>query len=236
MGQKVNPHGFRLGIINNWKSRWFSGSKDFAAKVEEDMNIREFIKTKLQQAGVSNVDIERAGDRTVVDIHTARPGIVIGKRGAEVDLLRKSLEQLTHGTVQVNIIEVKRPELNATLVAQSIADQLKGRVSFRRAMKKAVASSMRAGAKGVRVACAGRLGGAEMARREWYREGRVPLHTLRADIDYGFAEAHTTFGRIGVKAWIYRGDILPTPKNETVRNQPATSEALEVKPAEGAVQ
>lgn len=214
MGQKVNPHGLRLGIINTWKSRWFTTNKDFASKIEGDLKIRDFLKKRLYQAGISRIDIERAGDKVVVDIHTARPGIVIGRKGAEVDLLRKSLERMAGGNVQVNILEVKRPELDANLVAQNIADQLTGRVSFRRAMKKAVAGSMRAGAKGVRIACAGRLGGAEMSRREWYREGRVPLHTLRADIDYGFAEAHTTFGRIGVKVWIYRGEVMPRRRRE----------------------
>lgn len=208
MGQKVNPHGLRLGIVNTWKSRWFSNGRQFATNIAEDIKIREFLDERLNQAGISKIDIERAGDKTVVDIHTARPGIVIGKKGAEVDILRKKLENMTGGIIQINILEVKRPELDATLVAQNIAGQLVGRVSFRRAMKKAVSASMRAGAKGIRIACAGRLGGSEMARREWYREGQVPLHTLRADIDYGFVEAHTTFGRIGVKVWIYRGEVI----------------------------
>ncbi len=208
MGQKVNPFGLRLGIIKNWHSRWYS-EKDFAKYVKEDLRIREYITEKLSRAGIAHVEIERAGDRIQIDIHTARPGIVIGKKGAEVDLLRKDLEKITQKQVQVNIQEVKRPEIDANLIAQNIAEQLAGRISFRRAMKRAVSAAMRAGAKGVRVSCAGRLGGAEMARREWYREGQVPLHTLRADIDYGFAEAHTTFGRIGVKTWIYKGEVMP---------------------------
>ncbi|MBI4743417.1 MAG: 30S ribosomal protein S3 [Actinobacteria bacterium] len=206
MGQKVNPHGLRLGIIYNWKSRWFA-NKDFSKFVEDDIKIRDYIQKKLIRAGISKIDIERAANRLQIDIFTARPGIVIGKKGSEVDILRSDLEKITGSQVQVNIIEVRRPELDANLIAQSIADQLEARVSFRRVMKKAVASAIRAGAKGVKVSCGGRLGGAEMARTEWYREGRVPLHTLRADIDYGFSEAHTTFGIIGVKVWIYKGDI-----------------------------
>lgn len=206
MGQKVNPFGLRLGIIYNWKSRWFA-NKDFPKFIEGDIKIRDYIQNKLSRAGISKVDIERSANRLQVDIFTARPGIVIGKRGSEVDILRNDLEKISGSQVQVNIIEVKRPELDANLISQSIADQLEARVSFRRVMKKAVAASIRAGAKGVKVSCGGRLGGSEMARTEWYREGRVPLHTLRADIDYGFSEAHTTFGLIGVKVWIYKGDI-----------------------------
>lgn len=204
MGQKVNPFGFRLGIIKDWRSRWYS-EKEFPKNVQEDLRIREFINGRLTRAGISRVEIERAGDRLQVDIHTARPGIVIGKKGSEVDLIRSELEKMTKKQVQVNIQEVKRPEIDANLVAQNVAEQLEGRVSFRRTMKRAVSGAMRSGAKGVKIQCAGRLGGAEMARREWYREGQVPLHTLRADIDYGFAEARTTFGRIGVKVWIYKG-------------------------------
>ncbi len=206
MGQKVNPFGLRLGIIYNWKSRWFA-NKDFPKFIEGDIKIRDYIQNKLSRAGISKIDIERSANRLQVDIFTARPGIVIGKRGSEVDILRNDLEKISGSQVQVNIIEIKRPELDANLIAQSIADQLEARVSFRRVMKKSVASSIRAGAKGIKVSCGGRLGGAEMARTEWYREGRVPLHTLRADIDYGFSEAHTTFGLIGVKVWIYKGDI-----------------------------
>ncbi|MDI6716501.1 MAG: 30S ribosomal protein S3 [Actinomycetota bacterium] len=208
MGQKVHPRGLRIGITENWRSRWFA-SKGFDKLVREDLEIRKFLEQKLMRAAISKIEIERAGDRVKVDIHTARPGIVIGKRGAEVEVLRADLEKATGKHVQINIEEVKKPELDATLVAQSIAEQLEARVGFRRAMKKAVTQAMKSGAQGIKVQCAGRLGGAEMARTEWYREGRVPLHTLRADIDYGFAEALTTFGRIGVKVWIYRGDVLP---------------------------
>ncbi len=207
MGQKVNPNGFRLGIIYDWKSRWFA-KKGFGDLLEKDIKIREYIVKKLKRAGISKVEIERAGDSVKVDIHTARPGIVIGKKGAEVDVLRSELEKISGEKIQINIQEVKRPELDANLVAQSIADQLEARVSFRRAMKRAVGAAMKNGAKGVRINCAGRLGGAEMARREWYREGRVPLHTLRADIDYGFARSNTLFGAIGVKVWIYKGDVI----------------------------
>lgn len=209
MGQKVNPIGFRLGITENWKSRWFS-SKDYASMLAEDIKIREWIKKRLARAAIMKVEIERAGDQVKIDIHTARPGIVIGKRGSEVDLLRAELEKIAGRRLQVNIIEVNRPETMAPLVAQGIAEQLSARVSFRRAMKKAVTAAMRSGAQGIKVACAGRLGGTEMSRAEWYREGRVPLHTLRAKIDYGFTEAHTTFGRIGVKVWIYKGELLTT--------------------------
>jgi small subunit ribosomal protein S3 len=215
MGQKVNPIGLRIGIIEDWRSRWFAG-KDYARYLGEDIKIREHISRKLARAGISKVEIERTGDRVKVDIFTARPGIVIGKGGSEVDVLRADVEKITKKQTQINIQEVKRPELDANLVAQNIAEQLEARVSFRRAMKKAVTSALRSGAQGVRVSCAGRLGGAEMARREWYREGRVPLHTLRANVDYGFAEAYTTFGRIGVKVWIYKGDILPTEEGKEI--------------------
>ncbi|MCL6471730.1 MAG: 30S ribosomal protein S3 [Firmicutes bacterium] len=208
MGQKVHPRGLRVGIIENWRSRWFV-SKGFDKVLGEDIKIRNILERKLARAAISKIEIERAGDRVKVDIFTARPGIVIGKRGAEVEILRGELEKMTGKQVQINIEEVKRPELDATLVAQSIAEQLEARVGFRRAMKKAVTQAMKSGAQGIKVQCAGRLGGAEMARTEWYREGRVPLHTLRANIDYGFAEALTTFGRIGVKVWIYKGDVLP---------------------------
>jgi len=222
MGQKVHPRGLRIGIIENWRSRWFT-SKGFDKILHEDIELRKFLEKKLERAAISRVEIERAGDRVKVDIHTARPGIVIGKRGSEVEILRSDLEKLTGKQVQINIEEVRRPELDSTLVAQSIAEQLEARVGFRRAMKKAVTQAMKSGAKGVKVQCAGRLGGAEMARTEWYREGRVPLHTLRANIDYGFTEARTTFGRIGVKVWIYKGDILPgqrVPSHEVVSERP----------------
>lgn len=208
MGQKVHPRGLRVGIIEPWRSRWFAG-KGFDKVLKEDIEIRRMLEAKLARAAISKLIIERAGDRIKVDIHTARPGIVIGKRGAEVEILRGELEKMTGKQVQINIEEVKRPELDATLVAQSIAEQLEARVGFRRAMKKAVTQAMKSGAQGVKVQSSGRLGGAEMARTEWYREGRVPLHTLRANIDYGFTEALTTFGRIGVKVWIYKGDIMP---------------------------
>jgi len=208
MGQKVYPVGIRLGITENWRSRWFAG-KDYSQVLKQDIVIREYLAKRLRRAAVSRVEIERKGDKTILELWTARPGIVIGKKGAEVDQLRKDLEKLTGGAVAVNIVEIKRPELDATLVAQSVAEQLEGRVAFRRAMRKAVASAMKGGALGIRIQCSGRLGGAEMGRREWYREGRVPLHTLRAKIDYGTADARTTMGAIGVKVWIYRGEVLP---------------------------
>ena len=211
MGQKVNPTGFRLGITTDHRSRWFADStkpgqryRDF---VDEDVKIRRLMDDGMERAGISKVDIERTRDRVRVDLHTARPGIVIGRRGAEAERLRGQLEKLTGKQVQLNILEVKNPDMDAQLVAQGIAEQLASRVSFRRAMRKGMQSAMRAGAKGIRVQCSGRLGGAEMSRSEFYREGRVPLHTLRANIDYGFYEAKTTFGRLGVKVWIYKGDM-----------------------------
>jgi small subunit ribosomal protein S3 len=214
MGQKVNPHGFRLGITTDFASRWFADStKDgqrYRDYVAEDVAIRRLLTKGMERAGISHVDIERTRDRVRVDIHTARPGIVIGRRGQEAERIRGDLEKLTGKQVQLNILEVKNPELDAQLVAQGIAEQLSSRVSFRRAMRKGMQSTMKAGAKGIRVQCSGRLGGAEMSRSEFYREGRVPLHTLRADIDYGFYEARTTFGRIGVKVWIYKGDVTGT--------------------------
>jgi len=208
VGQKVHPHGFRLGITTEWKSRWYA-DKSYAAYVKEDVAIRRMMSKGMERAGISRVDIERTGDRVRVDIHTARPGIVIGRRGAEADRIRGDLEKLTAKHVQLNILEVKNPESDAQLVAQGVAEQLSSRVSFRRAMRKAMQTAMKSGTvKGIRVQCAGRLGGAEMSRSEFYREGRVPLHTLRANIDYGQYEARTTFGRIGVKVWIYKGDAL----------------------------
>jgi small subunit ribosomal protein S3 len=207
MGQKIHPEGFRVGYIHDWKSNWYE-DKNFADVLQEDLRIREHIENKLSHAGLSNITIERRGE-VAVDIHTARPGIVIGKSGSEVDALRKELHKLTGSPVKVNIREVKRPELDAKLVAQSIAEQLQNRVAFRRAMKRALTSAMRSGAKGVKVQVSGRLGGAEMARTESYADGRVPLHTLRADIDYGFFEARTTTGRIGVKCWINKGEVMP---------------------------
>ncbi|MFV0533550.1 MAG: 30S ribosomal protein S3 [Cumulibacter sp.] len=207
MGQKVNPHGFRLGITTEWKSRWFA-DKQYADYVKEDVAIRKLMTTGMERAGISRVDIERTRDRVRVDIHTARPGIVIGRRGAEAERLRGELEKLTAKQVQLNILEVKNPESDAQLVAQGVAEQLSSRVAFRRAMRKAQQSAMRSpNVKGIRIQCSGRLGGAEMSRSEFYREGRVPLQTLRANIDYGLYEARTTFGRIGVKVWIYKGDV-----------------------------
>ena len=221
MGQKVHPTGFRLGTTEQWRSRWYA-DKNYAETLGNDLAIRKFLTKRLERAALSRVDIERAGDKVQVTIYTARPGIVIGKKGAEIDNLRKELEKVAgveQGMVKVDVIEVKRPELDANLVAQSIAEQLEGRVAFRRAMRKAVQSARKAGAKGVRIQCSGRLNGAEMGRREWYREGRVPLHTLRAKIDYGQATARTTMGACGVKVWIYLG--------EQMKGQPALRPELE---------
>ena len=219
VGQKVHPYGLRLGIINNWKSRWIA-DRDYADLVQEDIRIRGYLMNRLSNAAVSRVEIERKAKDLSVDVHTARPGIVIGRKGSEVDKIKDDLVKICGRDVSVNIVEVPVPDLDATLVARNIAEQISGRVSFRRAMKKAVGNTMRLGAQGIKVQCSGRLGGAEMARREWYREGRVPLHTLRADVDYGFIEARTTFGRIGVKVWIYKGDI--TGKREDERAMPAS--------------
>lgn len=205
MGQKVNPIGLRLGINKTWDSRWFS-KKDYSAKLHEDIAIKRFLKKKLHSAGVSRIVIERTAKKVNISLHTARPGIVIGKKGADIDKIKKQLSRFTKDEVSVNIVEIRKPEIDATLVAESVADQLERRVTFRRAMKRAVQSSMRLGAKGIRINCAGRLGGAEIARTEWYREGQVPLHTFRADIDYGVAKAHTTYGVIGIKVWIYKGE------------------------------
>jgi len=211
VGQKINPHGFRLGISTDHKSRWFADSTTSGQRyrdyVAEDVAIRKLMSKGMERAGIAKVEIERTRDRVRVDIHTARPGIVIGRRGAEADRLRTELEKLTGKQVQLNILEVKQPEIDAQLVAQGVAEQLSARVAFRRAMRKSIQTTMRSGAKGIRVQCSGRLGGAEMSRSEFYREGRVPLHTLRADVDYGFYEARTTFGRIGVKVWIYKGEV-----------------------------
>ena len=209
MGQKTHPIGFRLGIIKTWSSRWYE-EKNYAKWLHEDLKLKTFIKKKLNHAGVSAVEVERAANKAKINIFTARPGIVIGKRGAGVETLKKEVQALTSNEVFLNIQEVRKAETNAQLVAENIATQLERRVAFRRAMKKALQTAMKFGAKGIRVASSGRLGGAEMARYEWYREGRVPLHTLRADIDYGFAEAKTTYGKIGCKVWICRGEVLPT--------------------------
>ncbi len=209
MGQKIHPYGFRLGVIADHKSRWFADA-DYADYVIEDDRIRSYIRERVRHAGISRIDIERTRDRVTVDVHTARPGIVIGRRGTEADIIRQHLEKLTGKQVKLNINELKSPELDAQVTAHNVAEQLRGRVSFRRAMRRATQNAMKAGAQGIRVQCSGRLGGAEMSRTEWYREGRVPLHTLRAKIDYGFDEARTTYGRIGVKVWIYTGEQLPS--------------------------
>ncbi len=209
MGQKVHPYGVRLGVTTDWKSRWFD-DRNYQDSVIEDWKVRDYLMTQLEAAAVSRIEIERTRDRLRIDVHTARPGIVIGRRGQEADRLRRQLGRITkNANVQLNIQEIKQPELDAALIAQGIADQLQRRISFRRAMKRAIQTVQKAGAQGVRVQCSGRLGGSEMARKESYREGRVPLHTLRADIDYGFREAKTSTGRIGIKVWIYKGDILP---------------------------
>lgn len=233
MGQKVNPHGFRLGITTEWRSRWFADKlyKDYVA---EDVAIRRMMTKGMERAGISKVEIERTRDRVRVDIHTARPGIVIGRRGAEADRIRGELEKLTGKQVQLNILEVKNPEADAQLVAQGVAEQLSSRVAFRRAMRKAMQSAMKSpGVRGIRVQCAGRLGGAEMSRSEFYREGRVPLHTLRANIDYGTYEARTTFGRIGVKVWIYKGDAGAGGRAEREAAEAAMRQQRRERPARG---
>lgn len=212
MGQKVNPKGLRIGIIKDWEGKWFANKKDFASLLFEDVQIRKYIKKKLYAAGISRIQIERAANRVKITIHTAKPGIVIGRGGTEVEALRKELEKKTGKQVHVNIAEIKVPELDAQLVAENVAAQLEKRVAFRRAMKQVVSRSMKMGAKGIKIACGGRLAGAEIARTEWYSEGKVPLHTLRADIDYGTAEANTTYGKIGIKVWIYKGEVLPEAK------------------------
>ena len=229
MGQKVNPHGFRLGITTEFKSRWFA-EKNYADYVKEDIEIRRMMSKGMERAGVSRIEIERTRERVRIDLHTARPGIVIGRRGTEADRIRMDLEKLTGKQVQLNILEVKNPEIDAQLVAQGIAEQLSARVSFRRAMRKSMQSALKAGAQGIRVQCGGRLGGAEIARSEFYREGRVPLHTLRADIDYGFYEAHTTFGRLGVKVWIYKGEVI---ESRAERAANALAAARAPKPSRG---
>ena len=208
MGQKVSPIALRLGIIRDWEAKWFASKKDFANLLIEDVKIRKLIKKQLYQAGISNIQIERAANRIKITIHTAKPGIVIGRGGTEVEVLRKNLEKMTAKNVNINIQETKVPETNAQLVAENVAAQLEKRIAFRRAMKQVITRAMKMGAKGIKAAVSGRLGGAEIARTEWASEGKVPLHTLRADIDYGFAEADTTYGKIGVKVWIYKGDVF----------------------------
>ncbi len=212
MGQKVNPHGARVGVILDWSTKWYAGKKDFSNNLIEDYKLRKMLKDKLNIAGVSHIDIERAGTKLTVSVFTAKPGIVIGKGGAGVETLKKQVEDFTGKSVNLNILEIKSPETNAQLVAENIAQQLEKRVSFRRAMKQSISRAMKAGAKGVKTSVAGRLGGADIARTEGYHEGSIPLQTLRANIDYGFCEAKTTYGRIGVKVWIYKGQILPKPK------------------------
>jgi small subunit ribosomal protein S3 len=214
LGQKVHPTGFRLGITKTWDSRWFS-QKDFGNFLIEDLKLREFVKKRLSQASVSKMEIERAAGKIRLVIHTARPGIVIGPKGSEIEKLRREVFRMTNKEIIIDVKEIRKPEIDAQLVAENVAQQLERRIAFRRAMKKAVTSSLKSGAKGIRIATAGRLGGAEMARREWYREGRVPLHTLRADIDYGFAEARTTYGVIGVKVWVFKGEIISTASTES---------------------
>ncbi len=239
MGHKVNPYGFRLGVIYPWKSNWYA-KREYALQLHEDRQIREYIKGSLTRAGISSVDIERKGDQIWVWIWTARPGIVIGRKGSEVDRIRRDLERLTAKRVDVKVQDMNatatelKPETNAQLLSQGVAEQLAGRVSFRRAMRRAVQTAMRSGALGVRVQVGGRLGGAEMSRREWYREGRVPLHTLRAKVDYGFAEAKTTFGRIGVKVWVYHGDEIPVEEQETARARARAIAGMPARRAGGA--
>jgi len=216
LGQKVNPIGLRLGIVTTWSSKWFS-DKEYAKSLHEDLKIRGFIQENVKHAGISHIEIERAADQVRVNIHTAKPGIIIGTRGSEVDRIKKSVQKMTEKQVFLNIREVKTPELNAQLVSESIAIQLERKVSFRRAMKKALAGALRFGAKGIRISCAGRLGGAEMSRREQYLEGRVPLHTLRADINYGYSIARTTYGVIGVKVWIFKGEVIHDRKSREIR-------------------
>ena len=219
MGQKVNPHGLRVGVIKGWDSKWYAG-KDYEKFLLEDIKIREFIKDKLFLSGISKVEIERASNRARISIHTAKPGMVIGRQGSNIELLKNDLKKMTDSVIDINIVEVKTPDMDATLVAENIASQLERRIAFRRAMKQCVGRTMRMGAKGIKVQVSGRLGGAEIARSESYREGSIPLHTLRADIDYGTAEAHTTYGRIGVKVWIYKGEVLPESK-EVAKAAPA---------------
>ena len=208
MGQKVNPHGLRVGVIKGWDSKWYAG-KDYEKFLLEDIKIREFIKEKLFLSGISKVEIERASNKARISIHTAKPGMVIGRQGSNIELLKSDLKKMTESAIEINIVEVKTPDMDATLVAENIAAQLERRIAFRRAMKQCVGRTMRMGAKGIKITCGGRLGGAEIARSESYREGSIPLHTLRADIDYGTAEAHTTYGRVGIKVWIYKGEVLP---------------------------
>ncbi len=214
MGQKVNPHGLRIGIIKDWDTKWYANDKNFSSYLVEDVQIRKFIKKKLYISGISRIEIDRAANKVKINVNTAKPGLVIGKGGQGIEELRKEIEKMTGKSVLINISEIKSPEMDAQLVAENIASQLEKRISFRRAMKQAMSRTMKLGAKGIKTACAGRLGGAEIARTEHYHEGTIPLQTLRADIDYGFAEADTTYGKIGVKVWIYKGEVLPAVKRE----------------------
>lgn len=215
MGQKVNPHGLRVGIIKDWDSTWYADKKDYANFLVEDNKLRTYIKERLNNSGVSKINIERTNDRVKITIHTSKPGVIIGRNGAAIQELSAALQSMSAQRVMVNIEEIKRPELDSQLVAEDIAKQLENRITFRRAMKKAMQNTMRSGAKGIKTSCSGRLGGAEMARSEHYHDGTIPLQTLRADIDYGFAEANTTYGKIGVKVWIYKGEVLPAKKTTT---------------------
>ena len=227
MGQKTNPIGFRLGVIKSWESRWFS-EKDYSKLLQEDINIRKFLMKKLASAGISKVVIERPAKLAKITIHTSRPGVIIGKKGSDIEKLKKDISKTTSGNVSINIVEIKKPELDSQLVADNIAQQLERRVAFRRAMKRAVQSAMRLGALGIRVNCSGRLGGAEIARTEWYREGRVPLHTLRADIDYGVSRANTTYGICGVKVWIFKGEKFDKDLNNSEDNKISNDEIKKV--------
>lgn len=216
MGQKVHPKGMRIGIIRDWDAKWYA-DKNYEELLHEDLKLRKYIKKKLYDAGISKVEIERAANRVKISVHTSKPGVVIGRGGTEVENLRNELQKMTGRQINLNVVEIKKPELDAQLVAENVAAQLVKRIAFRRAMKQAVGKTMRIGAEGIKIMCAGRLGGAEMARTEWYSEGKVPLHTLRADIDYGFAEANTTYGKIGVKVWIYKGEVLPQSRSDAVQ-------------------
>ncbi|MCX7816583.1 MAG: 30S ribosomal protein S3 [Syntrophales bacterium] len=218
MGQKVHPIGFRLGFIKRWQSLWYA-ERNYADLLHEDIRIRSHLKQKLYHAGISRIEIERAANKAKVNIYTARPGIIIGRKGAEIERIKKELERISQSEIIINILEVRKPEVDAQLVAENVAMQLERRISFRRAMKKCVSAALKFGAKGIKICCSGRLGGAEIARSEWYREGRVPLHTLRADIDYGFAEARTTYGQIGVKVWIFHGEVLPSRAEAVIKQR-----------------
>lgn len=226
MGQKVNPYGFRLGVTTDWKSKWIANRKDYARFLHEDDRIRGYLRERVRHAGVSRIEITRDGDKTDVAMYAARPGIVIGRKGSEAELIRESLEKLVGRKVKLNILEIKNPDLDAQVIAFNVAEQLRGRVSFRRAMRRAVQSAQKAGAKGIRIQVGGRLGGSEMSRTEWYREGRVPLHTLRAKVDYGFDEARTTYGRIGVKVWVYTGDMIGTGEEAEAQRAMDRAKAL----------